>query len=90
MVMVSAEFIEKKVPKSVLKYRAEVDLTWISEHWDELRRKYPGMFIAVRERRVVDFDKDRESLEKRVKEKFGDVYSVTMIFIPSKEYKMLI
>ena len=85
-----AEAILKMLPKEALEYRYERDLCWISEHWEELKRRYPGKFIAVRDGKLVDYDEDRNRLEQRLKGRFGSLWALTVIFIPPKEYKILL
>jgi len=40
------------------------DLKWIGEHYSELQRKYPDMYIAVKDGKVI-----------AVGRKFGEVYN---------------
>jgi len=39
---------------------------------DELRKKYPGQFVAIHEGRVVDADPDEFVLDDRVEEMYPD------------------
>jgi len=60
----------------------------LAEHWGELRSKYPGRYIAVRRGRVIDFDKDKERLRRRLEERFGDIWDI-ITFILAEEARLL-
>jgi len=86
----SAEEELEVVPAPWLRYEVEEDFAWIGEHWKELREKYPGKYIAVRGKRVVDFDEDKERLKRRLKKRFGDTWDIIITFIPAEELKLLL
>lgn len=66
-----------QVPKEELVNRARSfneDAVWFEENLDageNLRRKYPESYIAIREKRVVDSDKDIRKLLTRLSRKYG-------------------
>lgn len=39
---------------------------WLGLRYDNLREKYPGKYVAIQDRRVVDYDGDLENLMKRL------------------------
>ena len=78
------------MPTSWLRREVEEDFAWIGEHWEELRERYPGKYIAVRGGRVIDFDEDKELLRRRLEERFGDIWGIIITFIPAEEVKLLL
>ncbi len=60
---------------------AEENMAWVHDHFQELLGKYPGTWVAVHQKRVVDSDSDREALVKRLKAAHPDfqVYAVQLI-----------
>ncbi len=85
----SAKGVLREVPASWLRREVDEDFAWIGEHWEELRSKYPGKYIAVRERQVIDSDEDKERLKRRLEERFGDVWGIIITFIPAEEVNLL-
>jgi len=85
----SAEGALREVPASWLKHEVDKDFAWIGEHWEELKSKYPGKYIAVRRGRVIDFDEDKKRLRRRLEERFGDIWDIIITFIPAEEVKLL-
>ena len=77
------------VPASWLKHEVDEDFAWIGEHWEELKEKYPGKYIAVRGGQVIDFDEDKERLRRRLEERFEGIWDIIITFIPAKEIKLL-
>lgn len=43
---------------------------WFRENYQRLVEKYDGMFIAVYEERVVDYDRDLDRLVEKVSKKY--------------------
>ena len=44
------------------------DIEWFKENQKKLEKEYDNNFIAVSERKIVAFDKDLDSLIKKIKE----------------------
>ena len=86
----TAEEEPKEIPASWLKHEVDEDFAWIGEHWEELRKRYPGRYIAVKGKQVIDFDEDRERLKHRLKKRFGDIWDIVITFIPAEEIKLLL
>jgi len=85
----SAKEALREVPASWLKHEVDEDFAWIGAHWEELRERYPGKYIAVRGGQVIDFDEDKEQLRRRLEERFGDIWDIIIAFIPADEVKLL-
>jgi len=58
---------------------------WITGSIEQLRKSYGGRYVAVRDRRVVDNDRDFDALLARVR-KLKDPESITIEFITAIEY----
>lgn len=43
---------------------------WLSQPLSE-RAKYEGLYIAVHEQRLVDYDQDKFALQSRIRKKYG-------------------
>ncbi len=56
----------------------EADMAWYETHRRQLRRRYPGEYLAIVERRVLDHDPDFSALAARV---FAEV-GIRPVFMP--------
>ena len=56
----------------------EADMAWYKTHRRELQRRYPGEYLAVLDRRVLDHDPDFSALAARVFAKVG----IRPVFMP--------
>ena len=65
--------------------RGRANLEWITKSMPRLRKAYGGRYIAVRNRRVVDNDRDFDKLLTRVRGR-KDPESVTIEHISEIEY----
>ena len=65
--------------------RVQGNVDWIRESMDRLRKQYGGRYVAVRNRRVIDTDKDFEALLARVRKR-KDPEAVTIEHISEIEY----
>ena len=79
MVLADAQVLE-----SIRREKANVE--WISETVSNLRKRYGGRYIAVKNRHVIDNDKSLDKLLSRVREQEG----VTVEFITELEYLWLL
>lgn len=62
---------------------------WINSHLNELRAKYPDMYIAVRKKRVVMHEKNLAILKEKLMKEFGEIEDIAVEFISSKPVKLL-
>ncbi len=75
--------------KSLSKYGK--NSKWIDEHYDELKQKYDGFFVAAYNGKVVDSDKDVTKLGRRIREKFRNVYTeIAVEYISKKEVDIIV
>ena len=79
MVVADAQVLE-----SIRREKANVE--WISQTVSDLRKRYGGRYIAVKDRRVIDNDKSLDKLLSRVRGLDG----VTVEFITELEYLWLL
>jgi len=85
------ESLPEGVPEPRFKAWNLEDAIWVGEHWDELKRKYAGLYIAVYKKQVIDHDEDYDALRKRLRKKVEDPEAdVLIIYIPRRRIKMLI
>ena len=64
--------------------RERENLAWVTSSMPKLRREFGDQFVAVREQKVIDHDKDFESLLARVR-KMPNPESVTIEFVSALE-----
>jgi len=62
----------------------EANYRWFVEHFEELVREFDGMFIAVHEERVVEFDEEPAGLREKVLKRGLRLSEVTVEYV-SKE-----
>jgi hypothetical protein len=72
-----------EVIKSIDRERANIE--WINKSLARLREEFGGRYVAVRDRKVIDSDKDFEALLRRIR-KQSNPESVTIEFISNIEY----
>ena len=84
------ERLPSDTPKPEFRKWTQEDFKWVSERWEELKKKHGGAFIAVYKKEVVDYDRDISALVKRLKNRFENPEIDTLIiYIPPREIKML-
>ena len=48
----------------------ELDMKWLSQHYDRLKEQYPDQYVAVLDHKVVDHDDSLKSLVARLDQKY--------------------
>ncbi len=66
------------------------DFILISDRLEELRKKYPGQYITVKEGKIVDSDKDLETLLRRLEEKGIDPSKTAIDYISEKPELLIV
>mgnify|MGYP000282917118 FL=1 len=85
------ESLPEGVPEPRFKAWNLEDAIWVGEHWDELKRKYAGLYIAIYKKQVIDYDKNYDTLRKRLRKMVEDPeVDVLIIYVPRRRIKMLI
>ena len=74
---------DTEVREAILRERRNNE--WIQERIAMLRKNYGDSYIAVKDRKIVDSDKDFDALLARIK-KLPDQESVTIEYISLTEY----
>jgi hypothetical protein len=80
---------EEKKRFSMLFKACREDREWIDKHYNELKEKYPGRYIAVRHQVVVGVNKKRKQLIDRLKKEFGDIGGITIEYTGENPLKLL-
>ena len=57
---------------------------WISNHLNDLMKKYPGLYVAVVENKVVASGKSSKIVEEEARKKYK-VRIPSVILVPTKE-----
>ena len=76
-----------QIVEAIRRERANVE--WIADSMAELRERYGGRYVAVRDRKVIDVDEDFDALLARVR-KLPSPESVTIEHISAMEYIWLL
>ena len=66
------------------------DLEWFSKNFQELKKKYPKKFVAIKDQDVVVADSKLETLIKILKEKFGNPNDYLIDFVPDDKYILVV
>ncbi len=74
---------DTEILESIRRKRENVE--WVNGAVARLRRDYGGRYVAVKDRKVIDSDKDFKRLLVRVRKR-RDEESITIEHIADKEY----
>jgi len=74
--------------KSLEKF--EKDLKWFSEKYDELKSKYKGKFVLIRDSRVVTSGDSMEEIKQKAEKENIDLSKSVVELIPSVETTIII
>jgi len=70
--------------------RFDRDLAWFQSHYDDLKKKYKGEYVAVKDRMVIDHDENLTALFDRLKEKREDISSLVVEFISEEKVEYIL
>lgn len=56
------------------------DFLWINEHYGELQKKYPSMYIAVKDAKVLAAGKEFDAVYDEAKKRVGRGFVTDYIF----------
>lgn len=71
--------------------RSIEDTKWIIEHFDSIKKRYNGKFIAVLNCKVVAHHKDIEALMEIIESKYPEeIEYISTEFISEKEIKVIL
>lgn len=65
--------------------RFDEDVEWFQKNYAQLKRRYRGEYVAVKNQEIVDHDKDAKTLLKRLRKKFGDLGSLVVEYISERK-----
>jgi hypothetical protein len=62
---------------------------WLNDNLTELRSKYPDMYVAVRNKKVVKTGKTLARIRQELRDEFGAVEGTAIEYVSSKPLKFL-
>lgn len=69
----------------------ELDMKWLSQHYDRLKEQYPDQYVAVRAYKVVDHDNDLKTLVARLSEKYQtNSGRIAIKYVTPKEVELIL
>jgi hypothetical protein len=78
----------EQMVKSLEKF--EKDLKWFSEKYDELKSKYKGKFVLIRDSRVAVSGSNMDEIKQKAEKESIDLSKSVVEFIPSVETTIII
>ena len=66
------------------------DLAWFQAHYAQIKKTHKGEFVAIKNQRIIDSDKDSEELIKRLKRKYGDISALAVEFVSDKNFEYIL
>ena len=57
------------------------DLEWFQRNYEKLKKEYKGEYVAVKNRKIIDHDKDARMLLGRLKQKYNNISSLVVEYI---------
>lgn len=77
------------LPKPISKYGK--NSKWIDEHYDELKQRYDGFFVAAYNGKIVGSDEDVAKLGRRLRKKFKNAYTeIAVEYISKKQVDIIV
>jgi hypothetical protein len=70
--------------------RFNADINWFQKHYPTIKKRYKGQYVAVRDLKIIDHDKDGDLLLKRLKKRGIDTSSVAVEFVSDKKYQLVL
>lgn len=59
------------------------DIDWFQDHYEDLVKDYDGLFVAVKDEKVLLSDEDCERLIKRLRQRHLDLSSMVIELVDS-------
>jgi len=63
---------------------------WLDLNYEEIRRKYPNKFIAIKNKRIIAESDDIDKLIKKLISMKEDLNKVLIEFIPGKDTEFIL
>lgn len=57
------------------------DLRWFQDNYENLKKQFRGEYVAVKDARVVDHEKDYHLLLKKLKRTYPDIRNLVIEYI---------
>jgi hypothetical protein len=83
-----AELILTQEIKKLEKFDADLD--WFQENYEQIKKEHKGEYVAIKDQKIIDRDKDSYTLIKRLKTKYGDIGSLAIEFVSDKKFEYVL
>jgi hypothetical protein len=70
--------------------KSNENFQWFVKHYDELKEKYKGKYVAIHDGKVVAENTDHEQLIDYLSKEFDDRRSILVQYIKEKDYLTMI
>lgn len=70
--------------------KSNENFKWFVSHYDELKDKFRGKFIAIDDNKIVDSDIHQENLLTKLTNMYGDIRHIFIYYISEKDYVSMI
>ncbi|MEA2055053.1 MAG: DUF5678 domain-containing protein [Candidatus Thermoplasmatota archaeon] len=68
----------------------EKDNRWISENYEQIKKEYTEKYIAVKDKNIIDANKNSDKLIKRLRERNEELERIVIEFIPSEDFILVL
>ncbi len=66
--------------------KSNENFQWFVKHYDELKEKYKGKYIAIDDGKVIAENSDRVQLIDYLSKQFNDIRAILIQYIKEKDY----
>jgi Family of unknown function (DUF5678) len=70
--------------------RSNDNFEWLAKHYEELKEKHAGKYIAIDNGNVVAEDIDQMRLLEHLDKQFADTRAIVIQYIPKKDHVVLL
>ena len=82
------ELILSQEIKKLKKFGADLD--WFQKNYEAIKKKHRGEYVAIKDQKIIDSDKDGDALIQRLKQKYGDIGSLAIEFVSGKKFEYIL
>lgn len=68
----------------------DADLDWFQNNYERIKKEHRGEYVAIKDHKIIDSDKDSHVLIKRMKRKYGDIGSLVIEFVSDKKFEYVL
>lgn len=66
------------------------NVRWFQENYKELKKKYPGEYVAVYNEQVIMHDTDVKAIIDELKKRFEDIGTIVIEYISDEKYELIL